>query len=210
MTFLDIVVLVISYLFGSIPWALVIGKGIYHKDIREYGSGNLGASNAGRVLGKKAAVSVTLLDAFKAFFSMMLAYFVAPEMIPYAGVACCLGHCFPLFANFKGGKAVATTYGYFLGLTVFMHLHWWWTFFFPIVMFFGILWICRMVSLSSITAILSEVIVSFILKYPTSVSICLLLLWIFITYRHRSNIQRIMNGTESTIKWMGERKHGKN
>lgn len=91
-----LLVLIVSYLFGSVPWGLVIGKVFYHKDIRNYGSGNLGATNAGRILGKPAAISVTLLDAFKAFFSMMLAYYVAPEAIPYAGLACCVGHCFPI------------------------------------------------------------------------------------------------------------------
>lgn len=210
----QILVLCISYLFGSVPWALVIGKVFFHKDIRKEGSGNLGASNAGRVLGKPVAVIVTLLDAFKAFFSMMLAYYVAPEMVPYAGLACCVGHCFPVFAQFHGGKAVATTYGYFLGICTFMTMHFWWQFFFPIVCFFTILWICRMVSLSSITSILIEVITSFILTAkgmnPMNVSICLLCLWAFVTYRHHSNLERIRNGTESHIKWMGERKpHGK-
>lgn len=212
----QILVLAISYLFGSVPWALVIGKVFFHKDIRKEGSGNLGASNAGRVLGKPVAVIVTLLDAFKAFFSMMLAYYVVGvDLVPFAGLACCLGHCFPIFAQFRGGKAVATTYGYFLGICVFLTGHYFWQFFFPIICFFSILWICRMVSLSSISSILIEVITSFVLtakgSNPLPVSLCLLFLWCFVTYRHRSNIERIKNGTESHIKWMGERKpHGKN
>lgn len=79
-----VLVLAVSYLFGSVPWALVIGKVFFHKDIRKEGSGNLGASNAGRVLGKPVAVIVTLLDAFKAFFSMMLAFYVTPSIVPLA------------------------------------------------------------------------------------------------------------------------------
>lgn len=208
--FKNILVLIFSYLLGSIPWALVIGKVFYHKDIRKEGSGNLGASNAGRVLGKAAGVSVTLLDAFKAFFSMMLAWAIAPDMIVFAGLMCCFGHCFPIFAQFKGGKAVATSYGFFLGTAVFITGHYFWQFFWPIICFFAILWICRMVSLSSITSILIEVITSFVLYAkglsPLNVAVCELILWCFVTYRHHSNISRILNGTESHIKWMGERK----
>lgn len=202
-------VILISYLFGSVPWALVIGKVFYHKDIRLEGSGNLGASNAGRVLGKPIAVIVTVLDALKAFLSMTLAHLIAPGTEVYAGLACCIGHCFPVFAQFRGGKAVATTYGYLLGITVYLTHHYFWQFLFPVLCFFAILYICRMVSLSSILSILAAVIVSFILKCDTSVTLSLLALWCFVTYRHHSNISRILNGTESRIKWMGE-KHVKN
>lgn len=202
--------MVISYLFGSIPWALVIGKTFYHKDIRKEGSGNLGASNAGRVLGKPAAISVTLLDALKAFFSMLLAWVLTGASIEtsttavvLSGLACCIGHCYPIFAGFKGGKAVATTYGYLLGLTVLITHHYWWTFFWPIVLFFGILYLTRIVSISSISAIGIEVITTFILRVNIIISIALLVLWAFITWRHRANIERIKKGTESKIKWMG-------
>ena len=200
----SILIITVSYLFGSIPWALVIGKVFYKKDIREYGSGNLGASNAGRVLGKPAAIAVTVLDACKALISMVIAHKVAPALVPYAGLVCCLGHCFPCFAQFKGGKAVATTYGYFLGLAIFINQAWFWQFFFPIIAFFAVLYLCRMVSLSSIAAIGLEVIVSIlIIGNPIEVTICELFLWMFIVYRHRSNIERIRNGTEAKISWMG-------
>ncbi|MBR4162563.1 MAG: glycerol-3-phosphate 1-O-acyltransferase PlsY [Solobacterium sp.] len=197
--------ILISYLFGSVPWALVIGKLFYHKDIRQEGSGNLGASNAGRVLGKHVAVIVTVLDALKAFLSMMIAHSIAPGAEIYAGLSCCIGHCFPLFAGFKGGKAVATSYGFFLGIAVFLTGNYFWQFFFPIICFFCILYLCRMVSLSSILSLLIAAITSFILKNDISISISLLILWIFVTYRHHSNIERIMKGTESKIKWMGEK-----
>ena len=131
-------VLLLSYLFGSIPWALVIGLVFFHKDIRKEGSGNLGGTNAGRVLGKPAGVTVILLDALKAFFSMMLAHYLAPGAEIYAGLACCIGHCFPVFAHFKGGKAVATSYGFLLGITVFITNQWFWNFFWVIVCFFSV------------------------------------------------------------------------
>jgi glycerol-3-phosphate acyltransferase PlsY len=206
-------VLVLSYLFGSIPWALVIGLVFFHKDIRKEGSGNLGGTNAGRVLGKPAGVTVILLDALKAFFSMMLAHYLAPGTEIYAGLACCIGHCFPVFAHFKGGKAVATSYGFLLGITVFITQQWFWNFFWVILCFFIVLYLFRMVSLASISALGVEVITSFLLvvtgKNPLSTALSLLVLWAFITYRHKTNIGRIAAHTESHVKWMGRELWGK-
>ena len=206
-------VLLLSYLFGSIPWALVIGLVFYHKDIRKEGSGNLGGTNAGRVLGKPAGVTVILLDALKAFFSMMLAHYLAPGMEIYAGLACCVGHCFPVFAHFKGGKAVAASYGFLLGITVFITSQWFWNFFWVILCFFIVLYLFRMVSLASISALGVEVITSFALCAkginPLSTSLSLLVLWAFITYRHKTNLGRIRNHTESHVKWMGRELWGK-
>ncbi|MCR5228944.1 MAG: glycerol-3-phosphate 1-O-acyltransferase PlsY [Solobacterium sp.] len=203
-----LIVIVIAYLFGSVPWALVIGKVFYHKDVRQYGSGNLGASNAGRVLGKPAAVAVTILDAVKALLAMIIANAIQPSAVCYAGLACCIGHCFPVFAQFKGGKAVAASYGFIVGVCALITRSWL-LLIVPVACFFIILYICRMVSVSSILSLLIAAVMSFILKSPAEVSVCLVILWLFVTYRHRSNISRIRSGTESKIKWMGE-KHGKN
>ena len=117
---MEILILILAYLFGSIPWALVIGKVFYKTDIRNHGSGNLGGSNAGRVLGKKAGVAVIALDALKALLSVVLAKFMnmSDTICVLAGLMCCVGHCFPIFANFKGGKAVATTVGFVIGISV--------------------------------------------------------------------------------------------
>lgn len=198
-----LLVMILSYLFGSIPWALVIGKLFYHKDIRLEGSGNLGATNAGRVLGKKAAVSVTVLDALKAFISMLLASRLGPQAVLYAGLTCCVGHCFPVFAQFRGGKAVATSFGFFLGITVLITHQWFWNFLLPIIVFFAVLYLTKMVSASSISALFAEALVSVFVNRSMQLSVCLFILWAFVTYRHKANIQRIMNGTESRIKWMG-------
>ncbi|MBR3364150.1 MAG: glycerol-3-phosphate 1-O-acyltransferase PlsY [Solobacterium sp.] len=202
-----ILVIVISYLFGSVPWALIIGKLFFHKDIRLEGSGNLGASNAGRVLGKPVAVIVTVLDALKAFFSMLLAHYLAPGTEIYAGLACCIGHCFPIFAQFKGGKAVATSYGFLLGISALLTGEYLLQFVLPAVSFFVILYLTKMVSVSSIGSLLIAVIVSFVLYFTKgidiSIPIALLVLWVFVTYRHRSNLERVKNGTESKVKWMG-------
>ena len=198
-----IFIILCSYLFGSIPWELVIGKMFFHKDIREEGSGNLGASNAGRVLGKPVAIIVTILDALKAFFSMLIAHYVAPEAILFAGVACCIGHCFPIFAKFKGGKAVATTYGFLLGVVVFITGQWFWQFLFPIICFFIFLYMSKMVSVASIMSIFVAVVTGFFINVDLRVSLAVLLLWLLITYRHRDNINRIKQGKENKIKWMG-------
>ena len=97
----------------------MVGKVFYKTDVREHGSGNLGGSNAGRVLGKKAGLAVILLDAFKSVIAMTLVSLIDPSTIMYAGFAAAVGHCYPMFANFKGGKAVATIAGYVLGLIFF-------------------------------------------------------------------------------------------
>ena len=198
-----ILAIVLSYLFGSVPWALVIGKVFYHTDIRKSGSGNLGASNAGRVLGKSAAIIVTLLDALKAFLSMLFCYYFAPEGILYAGLACCFGHCFPIFAGFKGGKAVATSYGFLLGIAVLINHQYFWGLIFPVLCFFLFLYLSKMVSVASIMSLLVEVITSFLIGNPIQISLCILGLWIFVTYRHKANIKRIQQGKENKIKWMG-------
>lgn len=202
-----LIIIALSYLFGSIPWALVIGKIFFHKDVRQYGSGNLGGTNAGRVLGKPAGAAVTLLDAFKGVLSMWVAYIIFRPAVPFAGLACCIGHCFPIFAHFKGGKAVATTFGYFIGLAAFVNHNWFWQFLFPTIMFFLILYLCRMVSVASMTSVGLEVLASALLvRNPIHVTLCLLVLWLFIVYRHRENIRRIKAGTESKIQWMGKTK----
>lgn len=197
-----IIVALGAYLFGSIPWALIIGKVFYHTDIRTQGSGNLGGTNAGRVLGKKAGVSVTILDGLKAFFVVMFCYFLAPNTCIIGGLACCVGHCFPIFANFRGGKAVATTMGYFLAVSLFITHHIFWQFIFLVICFFVILYLCKMVSVSSILTIFIGVIISFIIQDDLSLSLSFLILWIFVTYRHKENIKRVLNHEEKKITWM--------
>ena len=201
-----VLVLIISYLFGSIPWALIIGKVFFNKDIRNEGSGNLGATNAGRVLGKSIAVIVTILDALKAFIAMSIAHYVLPGTEIYAGLAACVGHCFPIFAGFKGGKAVATSYGFLLGIVIYITNQYLLQFILPIIYFFISLYLSKMVSLSSIMSLLAVVVVSFFLAMFSHIDysspIALLILWLFVTYRHKENIKRIREGKESKISWM--------
>ena len=197
-----ILVIILSYLFGSIPWGLVIGKVFFHKDIRKEGSGNIGGTNAGRILGKPAGIAVILLDALKGYFAMVLAYYLAKDAIVFSGLASVIGHCFPVFVHFHGGKAVATTFGFFLGIATLVNGHIFWQFIFPVLCFLVILYLTKMVSLSSITAVFIEAVVSIFINTNKLVPVAVFILWILLTYRHKSNIERIKNGTESKIKWM--------
>lgn len=194
--------IIFGYLFGSIPWALIIGKVFYKTDIRNYGSGNLGGSNAGRVLGKKAAIAVTIFDGLKSFFVLLICYYFIKEAMVLAGLACCIGHCFPVFAGFRGGKAVATSMGYYLGISVLVTHNILMQFVLPVMIFFIVLYLCKMVSVSSIIATLSAAIISFISNNDLTISVSMLVLWIFVTYRHKDNIKRIMHNTEKKITWM--------
>ncbi|NLC96582.1 MAG: glycerol-3-phosphate 1-O-acyltransferase PlsY [Erysipelotrichaceae bacterium] len=197
-----IIAIIFGYLLGSIPWALVIGKLFYKVDIRTQGSGNLGGTNAGRVLGKKAGISVTILDGLKAFITVIVCYLFIPNATILAGLACCFGHCFPIFAGFKGGKAVATTMGYFAGISIFVTNHFFYQFVLVVLIFFVLLYLTKIVSLSSLIAIFSAIIISVILKNDIQIIFSFIVLWLFVTYRHKDNIKRIINKTEKKITWM--------
>ncbi len=192
---------ILGYLIGSIPWALIIGKVFYKTDIRNYGSGNLGGSNAGRVLGKKAGIVVIALDALKAFIFMALLTKLAPNAIPYAGLAVIVGHCFPIFAHFKGGKGVASAFGYLLGLSLFGFGDIFFTFIYPVLIFLLILGLTKIVSISSMLALLAAGIIAFMTN-TLPVAICIIAIAIFVIYRHKSNILRILKRQETKITWL--------
>lgn len=193
-----------GYLFGSVPFALVIGELFYKTDIRHHGSGNLGASNAGRVLGKAAGVSVTVLDVLKAFLAMTLFHFIQDDQLVTltAGFFATIGHAFPLFAGFKGGKSVATYYGFLLGVCVYLIQNGW-PFVIGIVIYFSLLKMFKMSSLGSMVSTLVSALSSlFFVNGQYWITIALVLVSLFIIYRHKSNIERILNKTESKITWM--------
>ncbi len=204
--FIDVLVtilaIVVGYIIGSIPWALIIGKVFYKKDIRNYGSGNLGGTNAGRVLGAKAGAAVIVLDALKALIYMCILNSFAHFAIPYGGLAVIIGHCFPLFAQFKGGKGVASAFGYLLGLGVFGFCDIFFVFIYPILIFLLVLSLCKMVSLSSMTALLAAAIISIFTNNDVIYTILLFLLAAFVIYRHRTNIYKIIHGEERKVSWL--------
>lgn len=196
-----ILAIIIGYLLGSIPFALLIGKLFYKTDVRQHGSGNLGASNTGRVLGKKAAIGVIIGDVGKVVAAIALVSYFDINASIYAGVFAALGHCYPLFAQFKGGKAVATMFGFLLGVSIF-------TFsnllvaIIPLIVFVAVLYITKMVSISSIFGAISSNIYIIFLDSSIEIIIASILLTLLVIYRHKDNFKNIKNGTERKITWM--------
>ena len=187
-----------AYLLGSIPSGLWIGRKFFQIDIRQHGSGNLGATNSFRILGKKAGTIVLLLDLLKGSISVLLLkqmdlHGISPLIIALFAV---MGHTYPLFANFKGGKAVATFAGVILAYQPVLFL-------IGLGIFILTLAISKMVSFTSMLTISIGVLLSLYFQDMVLTTIALLA-DIFIIYRHRTNIQRILNGTEAKVdifKW---------
>lgn len=186
---------IIAYLLGSIPSALIVGKIGYNKDVREHGSGNLGATNTFRVLGIKAGIIVTLADILKGTMATLIPLFFDADVYRLIiGLFAVVGHTYPVFARFKGGKAVATSGGIILGINPLL-------FVLMVSTFLISLYITKYVSLSSIITGIVSVILSFIFK-NTGLIIVTSILTVFVIYRHRENLKRIKNKTEPKITWM--------
>ena len=198
--------LILAYLLGSIPTAVWIGKYFYGIDVREYGSGNAGATNTFRVLGKKAGIPVMLIDILKGWTATNLAYLIgmsitgpnhSVQFVNYQlalGITAVMGHLFPIFAGFRGGKGIATLTGMILAVHVQASLV-------CILVFLIVLLITRYVSLSSIAAgftfplstiFIFHVSVRSIIVY--GMCICILIL-----VTHQKNIERLMKGKESKV-----------
>lgn len=183
----------LSYGMGSIPSGLWIGKYCHHIDIRQHGSGNTGTTNAYRILGKKSGTVVLMIDILKGTIPTLLALYLVPEYSPLlVGIAAILGHTFSVFVNFKGGKAVATTAGVLLSVYPVL-------FIIGVVLFLIGLYITRMVSLTSMLVAVVLTIVSYAFYSDWVITLILFALTVFIVYRHRSNIERIKNGTENKV-----------
>ena len=197
-----ILAILFGYLFGSIPFALIIGKVFYKTDIRTKGSGNLGGTNAGRVLGKPAGITVTIFDVLKATIAILIVYQFAPQYAALAGVFAAIGHSYPIFAQFKGGKAVSTAAGYLLGTAIIVNqviL----LFIVPASLFFLILKLTKYASLASmVAATISIFIAYFATNGDWIFTLNFILIDILIFYRHRANIKRLLNGTETKVTWI--------
>jgi glycerol-3-phosphate acyltransferase PlsY len=194
-----VLILILSYLLGSIPFALVVGKLGYGIDIRQHGSGNLGGTNTFRVLGKKAGFIVSASDVLKGTLAASLPFFLNADLHPLlAGIPAVIGHCYPVFAKFKGGKAVATSGGILLFAEPLL-------FILVLLTFFIALYICQFVSLSSIVAGIGSVILSLLITDDLLTTYILIGFTLFLVYRHRQNIVRIAKGTEPKVKWIRKR-----
>jgi glycerol-3-phosphate acyltransferase PlsY len=190
----------IAYLLGSVPTAVWIGKTFYGTDVRKHGSKNAGATNTFRVLGKPAGFMVFFLDVAKGYLAILIVqefYDSTDELIistvkVLAAIAAVLGHVFPIFANFKGGKGVATAFGILLALTLQAA-----GICFAIFLFIWL--ISNYVSLGSITAAFFYPIVQFFIN-PEQDDVLLLftiLLALTVVFSHNRNIKRLLNGVET-------------
>lgn len=189
-----IIVFIISYFIGTISGSYIIGKVFLNKDIRNYGSGNAGTTNAMRVLGKKAGVLTFLIDFLKGVFvTFIINKFFGNNYVPLGILGAVIGHDFPFYMNFKGGKGVATTLGalalYNLPLTFICYLFW----------VFGTI-ISKIVSLGSILFFLSIIFVYHIFSDISFNNVIIIdIISIIGIIRHKDNIKRLLNGTENKI-----------
>jgi glycerol-3-phosphate acyltransferase PlsY len=199
----ELLIIVLAYLIGSVPTAVWVSRHFFDIDIREYGSGNAGATNVFRVLGPKWGTWVMVVDMLKGFIAVKLALLL-PEYLDSEnqlqnlqlglGMAAVIGHIFPIWADFKGGKGVATLFGIVLGISP-------WTAISCVGIFGLVLYLTRFVSLSSILASIAFpvfILVIFNVDNPTyrifAVAIALLVL-----LTHQKNIGRLLKGVESKV-----------
>ena len=186
-----IIVAVYSYLLGSIPFGLILTKIFLKKDIRKIGSGNIGTTNVLRTGKKSLAAGTLVLDLMKGYFSIIITFTYFENLISYSALICFIGHIFPVWLKFKGGKGVATYLGIVLALS------------YKFFLIFGISWLIlsflfRYASLSSIISSLIVFVCSYF--FNNNFSLILFIFFIIILYTHRENIVRLKNSEESKIK----------
>ena len=199
---------ILSYLIGSLPTAFILTKKIIGEDIRQFGSGNIGATNAARVLGIKMGILVAVVDILKGYFSVILIQLILPETTSLyitflLALIVIIGHNFSIFLKFSGGKGVATTIGIVMRI-------------FPVgFLILTIIWFLitistRYVSLASILAAVSLVFSSFFLKSSSAYFYFMVILAAGVIFTHRKNIARLLNGTENRMKWPPNKNRGDN
>ena len=195
---LNLLILFLGYLFGSFPSGYLAGKIAKGIDIRSLGSGSTGATNVLRHIGKRAAITVFLLDVFKGVISILLAkYFLLNDSWQVAiGLSTLIGHIWPVWLNWRGGKAVATGLGIFLGLS-------WQVGLATLGVFILMITLFRIVSLASVSAALALPFIMFISFKTSSISLPFLVISLLamtlVIWRHRENIARLIKGKEPRI-----------
>ena len=181
-----------SYLLGSIPFGLILTKFFLKKDIRDVGSGNIGTTNVLRTGKKSLAAATLLLDLLKGYLSVVITFYYFEDLISYSALLCFVGHIFPIWLKFRGGKGVATYLGVILALS------------YKFFLIFGISWLVltflfRFASLSSIISTLIIFLYSYFFE-NNNFSLILFIFLIIILYTHRENIVRLKNSSENKIK----------
>ncbi len=188
--------IVFSYLLGSVPFGFILFYLSERKDIRSEGSGNIGATNVMRKKGKAFGIATLLLDMSKGVIPILYGFKHfqdSPTLIMIGGAAAIIGHIFPLFLKFKGGKGVATLVGVFI------------TFSYPAILVFlgffvATVWITRFVSLGSIIGTISIFFYTLLTNIP-EVAIVVLVIAILVISKHKANIKRIIDGKEHKFSW---------
>ena len=208
LTLPNILGLLAAYLVGSIPSAVWVGRTFYNIDVREYGSGNAGATNTFRVLGKKPGIIVLIMDILKGFLAVKLAFILgdydsqSPEFIDFElALAVCglLGHIVPVYVGFRGGKGVATMLGILIGIHPQAAL-------ICAVTFIVTLYFSGYVSLSSMASgIVFPIVIMVFYSTNSSINIFSLAMAILILLTHQRNLERIFNKEESRVRWYRKR-----
>ncbi|MBL7718092.1 MAG: glycerol-3-phosphate 1-O-acyltransferase PlsY [Flavipsychrobacter sp.] len=196
------ILIIIAYLIGSIPTAVWVSRKMYGIDIREHGSGNAGATNTFRILGKKAGSGVMLVDMLKGFVAVKLSLLSSfswhseaiVNLQVFLGLAAVVGHIFPIWADFRGGKGIATLFGMILSIQPLVAVS-------IIGVFFLMLFLTRYVSLSSISASIAfPLLILFIFKEPEqSYRIFAIGSAFLVVLTHYKNINRLISGNESKV-----------
>ena len=187
-----IIVAVYSYFLGSIPFGLVLTKIFLKKDIRNIGSGNIGTTNVLRTGKKSLAIATLVLDLLKGYFSVIITLTYFENLTSYSALICLIGHIFPIWLKFKGGKGVAAYLGVILALS------------YKFFLIFGVSWLIlsflfRFASLSSIVSSLIIFIYAYFFN-DSNYSLILFIFLVIIIYTHRENIVRLKNSKENKIK----------
>ncbi len=185
--------LALAYLIGSIPVGLLLGKLVGIGDIRNVGSGNIGATNMVRAGGKWLGLAVLLLDALKGVIPLLLTPVTHYEGLYIVGIAAVCGHCFPIWLRFHGGKGVATTLGVIAAAHLLLNPGEWWWLLIVAAIWIGTFLLTRIVSLASLFTFLTFPVLTYIFY---DIWITPLLLTALIIMRHKGNIQRLIAGTE--------------
>jgi len=179
-----------SYLLGSVPSGLIIGK-LSGLDVRKAGSGNIGATNVARLLGKKGGLLTLVADTAKGLIPILLVQQIgfSDPIVALVGIAAFLGHLYPIFLKFKGGKGVATGFGVLLGFAPLATT-------ILLVIFGAVAFTTRIVSLSSMITAVATPLILWLFYYSPTYIIMAAFMATMIVFRHYANIQRLLNGTE--------------
>jgi glycerol-3-phosphate acyltransferase PlsY len=195
---MPLIAVVVAYLVGGIPFGYLLVRWKTGEDVREKGSGNIGATNVLRTTGRAVAVATLLLDIAKGVFAVWLADKLSdgsPLWMSLAALAVMAGHAFPVFLKFQGGKAVASFIGAFLYLTPVPMIA-------ALVVLIIVVAATRQISMGSIVAAGSLPLATWLIEHPPLIIVlATLVAAVFVIYRHRANIERIRSGTESVFRF---------